>query len=73
MAKGVYDKFVENAILAYSKIFSENCGSRSFQETYYDNVRERLMIELQVLYTEARGEKNVKSKISKSHAKRAVV
>jgi hypothetical protein len=72
LACGVYDKFIENAVVAYSKLFPELCGSKSFDHAMYDKVRERLMIELQILYNEAKGEKNAKKKC-KDVVKRAAI
>lgn len=72
LACDIYDKFVENAVVAYSKLFPEMCNSKSFDDAMYDKVRERLMIELQVLYTEAKGEKNVKRRFKKTTAKKEI-
>jgi hypothetical protein len=62
LALAVYDKFIANAVVAYSKLFPELCSSKGFDHTMYDKVRERLMIELQILYTEATGEGNVEKR-----------
>jgi len=65
LAHDIYDKFIENAISGYSNLFPELCNSKSFDHAMYDKVRERLMVELQVLYAEARGEGNVQNRFKK--------
>jgi len=70
-AHDIYDKFIENAVSLYSNLFPELCTSKTWSDPHYDMVRERLMIELQVLYAEASGEKNIKNKHKK--IKRALV
>jgi hypothetical protein len=69
-ARGIYDSFIENSISVYSALFPEFCTSKTWSDYRYDMIRERLMVELQVLYAEAKGEKNVKNKCKK--IKRAV-
>lgn len=64
-AHDIYDKFIENAVSIYAYICPELCTSKMWSDRYYDMVRERLMVELQVLYAEAKCEKNVKSKCKK--------
>jgi hypothetical protein len=61
----LYDKFIENVTDLYMDLFPENCTLKDFVDSYYDMVRERLMFEFGVLYTEARGEKNAKNKFKK--------
>lgn len=69
LAAATYDKFIESVISVYMELFPE---TPSLDDVMYDKVRERLMIELQMLYAEARGEKNAKSKLKKAvAAKRA--
>lgn len=69
----LYDKFIESAVILYANLFPENCSSKAFDDSYYDMVRQRLMFELQVLYNEAKGEKNAKKKCCKATAKRTAV
>jgi hypothetical protein len=71
LACDVYDKFIESAIVAYCKLFP-TISSKDFDDAIYDKIRERLMVELQILYTEARGEKNAKSRFKKETLKRTV-
>lgn len=68
LACGVYDKFIESAVVVYAKLFPELCNSKRFDHAMYDKVRERLMIEFQILYNEAKGEKNVKKKCKAADA-----
>jgi len=70
-AHDLYSKFVENAVALYAEIFPEKCDSKNFDDGGYDLIRQRLIFELQVLYNEAKGEKNAKKKC-KAAAKRAV-
>lgn len=66
-ASDVYDKLIEDTISLYANLFPELCTSKTFSDMYYDLVRERMMVELQVLYSEAQGESetNLKSKYKK--------
>jgi hypothetical protein len=72
LACDVYDKFIEDAIIAYSRLFPDRCDEKIFDHAMYDKVRERLMIELQIRYAEARGEANVEKRFKKTTSKRAV-
>jgi len=67
-AYDLYDKFIENAVGIYASLFPEKCSSKNFAEGLYDMVRERLIVEFGALYTEAKGEKNVKSNFKKEKA-----
>jgi hypothetical protein len=67
----VYERFITNAIVAHCKLFP-TISSKDFDDDIYDKIRERLMVEFQILYTEARGEKNAKSRFKKETLKRAV-
>lgn len=62
LATKIYDGFITSAVVAYSQLFPE---SVALDDAMYDKIRERLMIELQVLYAEARSEKNVKKRFKK--------
>jgi len=66
----LYDKFIESAVSLYANIFPEKCSSLTFDDAYYDMVRQRLLFEFNVLYAEARGEKNVKNKFKKAGSKK---
>ena len=68
----LYDKFIENVTIIYSNLFPDKCSSKTWDDHCYDIIRERLIIEFGVLYTEARGEKNAQKKC-KVAAKRTVV
>lgn len=68
-ASDLYDKFVENAVTLYTTIFPEHCTESTFDHARYDLIRERLILELGVLYNEAKGEKNVKRKCKKEKVK----
>jgi hypothetical protein len=75
-AKTLYDKFVENSVVLYAAMFPEKCNNKHFDHSYYDMVRQRLIFELQVLYNEAKGEKNAKKKckaIAATPTKRAAI
>lgn len=69
-AEFLYDRFCESAIVTYTSMFPEEFDTSDSADYYYDMIRERLMVELQVLYMTARGEKNVKNKCKKATAKR---
>lgn len=71
-ASDLYDKFVENAVVLYSTIFPDKCASKTFDDAYYDLVRQRLMFELNVIYNEAKGEKNVKRRCKKAVKKEEI-
>jgi hypothetical protein len=70
-ASDLYNRFVENAVVLYTDLFPEKCTSALFDDAYYDMVRQRLMLEISILYNEAKGEKNAKKKC-KVAAKRTV-
>lgn len=67
----LYDKFIESAVSLYANLFPEKCSPLTFDDAYYDMVRQRLLFEFNVLYAEARGEKNVKNKFKKASSKKA--
>lgn len=66
----LYDKFIESAVSLYANIFPDKCSPSTHEDAYYDLVRQRLLLEFNVLYAEARGEKNVKSKCKKVDKKK---
>jgi hypothetical protein len=65
LSHDIYDKFVENAIQAYTVLFPEKSEYKTFDDSYYDAVRQRLWLEFGVLYGEAKSEKNIKKRLKK--------
>lgn len=72
-ARRIYDEFINNNIIIYSELFPENVNTKNFDSNKYFLVKKRLMFEFQLLYDEARGDKNVKKKCEDQNKRKRTV